>query len=65
MVDYSMTKRELEMLNKDRPDEKYDWLAYEKSPYLQQHKTNPVNWCLGVLPHFKKPNGRVKVSFCP
>lgn len=45
--------RELEMLNKDRPNEKKNWLAYEKSPYLLQPKTNPVNWLPWGPPAFQ------------
>jgi uncharacterized protein YyaL (SSP411 family) len=58
-----MTKRELEMLNKDRPNEKYNWLVYEKSPYLQQHKTNSVNWLPWGTPAFQKAKREGKPIF--
>jgi uncharacterized protein YyaL (SSP411 family) len=58
-----MTERELEMLHKDRPNEKYNWLAYENSPYLQQHKTNPVNWLPWGPAAFKKAKREGKAVF--
>lgn len=33
-----------DMLNKERYSDQYNWLYIEKSPYLQQHQNNPINW---------------------
>ncbi|GEK57182.1 thymidylate kinase [Marinococcus halophilus] len=33
-----------EFLERERYSETYNWLYHEKSPYLQQHVKNPVNW---------------------
>ncbi|WP_026039034.1 thioredoxin domain-containing protein [Sporolactobacillus vineae] len=39
---------------KDRFSAKYNWLIKEKSPYLLQHATNPVNWLPWTPAAFQK-----------
>jgi uncharacterized protein YyaL (SSP411 family) len=58
-----MSERELEMLSKKRPNDQYNWLKYEKSPYLQQHKSNPINWYPWGTAAFNKAKREGKAVF--
>jgi uncharacterized protein len=51
------------MLNNPRPNETHNWLVYEKSPYLQQHCTNPINWYPWGTAAFQKAQRESKAVF--
>ena len=52
-----------EMDKRARYSERYNWLYFEKSPYLQQHKENPVNWFPWGEPAFAKAKREGKAVF--
>lgn len=52
-----------EYLTKDRHSAKYNWLVESKSPYLLQHKTNPVNWLEWSPEAFQKAKREGKPIF--
>lgn len=52
-----------EYLKRDRYSEKYNWLHLEKSPYLKQHETNPVNWLPWSPAAFQKAKREGKAVF--
>lgn len=51
------------MLTHDRYSDQYNWLATEKSPYLLQHKENPVNWLPWTEAAFQKAKQQNKPIF--
>lgn len=52
-----------DMLTKDRYSDEYNWLYFEKSPYLLQHKDNPVNWLPWHEKAFQKAKEQNKPIF--
>ena len=52
-----------EYLTQERYSKKYNWLVKSKSPYLQQHKTNPVNWMEWSPEAFQKAKREGKPVF--
>ncbi len=50
-------------LSRNRYSNKYNWLVKSKSPYLQQHKTNPVNWLEWTPEAFQKAKREGKAVF--
>ena len=52
-----------DMLTSDRYSDEYNWLYTEKSPYLLQHKHNPVNWLPWNEKAFQKAKEQNKPVF--
>jgi uncharacterized protein YyaL (SSP411 family) len=52
-----------EYLTQERYSDTYNWLYKSKSPYLQQHKTNPVNWLEWSPEAFEKAKRENKPVF--
>jgi len=52
-----------EYLERERYNEKYNWLVMSKSPYLKQHETNPVNWLEWSPEAFQKAKREGKPVF--
>jgi uncharacterized protein YyaL (SSP411 family) len=52
-----------EYLKQDRHSKEFNWLLKSKSPYLQQHKTNPVNWLEWSQEAFQKAKREGKPVF--
>jgi uncharacterized protein len=52
-----------EYLERERYNEKYNWLVISKSPYLKQHETNPVNWLEWSPEAFEKAKRENKPVF--
>lgn len=52
-----------DMLTKERYSAEYNWLYTEKSPYLLQHKDNPVNWLPWHEQAFQKAKEQNKPIF--
>jgi uncharacterized protein YyaL (SSP411 family) len=52
-----------EYLTQDRHSKEFNWLLKSKSPYLQQHKTNPVNWLEWSPEAFQKAKREGKPVF--
>lgn len=50
-------------LEQDRYSYEYNWLVNSKSPYLEQHKTNPVNWLEWSEEAFEKARRENKPIF--
>jgi uncharacterized protein YyaL (SSP411 family) len=54
---------EQEMMQRERYSEKYNWLYMEKSPYLQQHQTDPIHWFPWGRAAFEKARREEKPVF--
>ena len=52
-----------DMLTSDRYSDEYNWRYTEKSPYLLQHKDNPVNWLPWNEKAFQKAKEQNKPVF--
>ncbi|VEF48242.1 thioredoxin [Bacillus freudenreichii] len=50
-------------LSEDRYSKEYNWLIMSKSPYLKQHKRNPVNWLEWSPEAFEKAKREDKPIF--
>lgn len=50
-------------LEEDRHSNEYNWLVNSKSPYLQQHQSNPVNWLEWSPEAFEKAKRENKPIF--
>lgn len=52
-----------EYLERERYNDKYNWLVISNSPYLKQHETNPVNWLEWSPEAFQKAKREDKPVF--